>query len=664
MAERQIRVHESSAAASVTTSAHASYTASATVTTPLSPPAVPTDSSSSKVQRSRILAADPELDTVRKFNQGAAYTPLHPCLQEVQGLTAHEYTPMFIPKSMQHDARFSFHSLPNSPATNEPNDVIPFLNELFIPDEFIELLYKKTLEYIQSKEWKKVYKINKGDIIQFFAIMYYMGYAKLPSKEDYWDDQGGLTPPSPVCTQRGMSYRKFQFIWRNLYAVTPQGSDEPTEETVDGLPEEPTEAECRTWARQAEPFIALLNRVSKLVCRWPSFKISIDEMMSRFKGRSVETYRMKKKPIKSGFKFFALCCATTGFVWHLLPHGRVSDTKQTGAGVTDQFLKLIKTLPGPGKDRTKKYVVGADNYFTYPEVLTKCRDEGVSVVGTARARKGWPPKEIASVKDDRFNTVYFMKTKDNYLIARWVDNNVVTMVTTHHDPTDAIKKCRRRPRTNSTNKKHVDEIWGEHPSCNVWIPVIIDDYNHFMLGVDVADQLIAYYRPNVRCRRTWMPLMLHWLNCTRVNSFITHKGVCGKARAFSQKIFLITWIKHMLARAHKADVDKHPSPVTRSRSVEVAKRYCKIANLKRFRFKTVGELSLPRERLLDPLRHHPKAVDKQNKCTYCRYLNLRDRRDRPDQPDTWRKVRRPRKTCSECGYYLCDGVCFEEFHKP
>ena len=76
---------------------HASDTASATITTPLSPPAVPTDSSSSKVQRSRILAADPELDTVRKFNQGAAYTPFHPCLQEVQGSTAHEYTPMFIP---------------------------------------------------------------------------------------------------------------------------------------------------------------------------------------------------------------------------------------------------------------------------------------------------------------------------------------------------------------------------------------------------------------------------------------------------------------------------------------------------------------------------------------------------------------------------------------
>ena len=158
-------------------------------------------------------------------------------------------------------------------------------------------------------------------------------------------------------------------------------------------------------------------------------------------------------------------------MWHLLPHGRVSDTKQTGCGVADQFLKLIKTLPGPGKARAKKYVVGADNYFTYPEVLTKCREEGVAVVGTARARKGWPPKPIAQVKDTRFNTVYFMKTKDNYIIARWVDNNIVTMVSTMHDPMEAIKKTRRRPRTTTANKSHVNSVWGPHAKCNVWIPV-------------------------------------------------------------------------------------------------------------------------------------------------------------------------------------------------
>ena len=36
----------------------------------------------------------------------------------------HEYTPMFIPKNIQHDGCFSFHSLWNSPTINKPNGVV------------------------------------------------------------------------------------------------------------------------------------------------------------------------------------------------------------------------------------------------------------------------------------------------------------------------------------------------------------------------------------------------------------------------------------------------------------------------------------------------------------------------------------------------------------
>ena len=34
------------------------------------------------------------------------------------------------------------------------------------------------------------------------------------------------------------------------------------------------------------------------------------------------------------------------------------------------------------------------------------------------------------------------------------------------------------------------------------ISTLINNYNHWMLGVDLVDQLIAYYRPKIRCRRT------------------------------------------------------------------------------------------------------------------------------------------------------------------
>ena len=149
-------------------------------------------------------------------------------------------------KCAKHDGSLRRHSL---------------LCDTFIPDDFISLILDKTKSYIDTKPWNTKWKLNKGDIYQFFAILYFMGYHKLPSKSDYWEDNKGLTPCSPVCIQRGMSFRKFQFIWRNIYAITPQ-ENEPN---VGDLNEDPTEDECREWMKKAAPFISLLNKVSKLV---------------------------------------------------------------------------------------------------------------------------------------------------------------------------------------------------------------------------------------------------------------------------------------------------------------------------------------------------------------------------------------------------------------
>ena len=92
----------------------------------------------------------------------------------------------------------------------------------------------------------------------------------------------------------------------------------------------------------------------------------------------------------------------------------------------------------------------------------------------------------------------------NYRIFRWIDNNIVKMVSNIHtgDSTEQVLRNRRKPRLNEFNKKHVRLIWGDEHRKELEIPQIINDYNHWMLGVDVVDQLIAYYRPKIRCRRT------------------------------------------------------------------------------------------------------------------------------------------------------------------
>jgi hypothetical protein len=57
-----------------------------------------------------------------------------------------------------------------------------------------------------------------------------------------------------------------------------------------------------------------------------------------------------------------------------------------------------------------------DNYFTYPKILKKMRELGVACVGTARAKRGWPPAEMREITDNRFNTLYSMNDEHGFCI--------------------------------------------------------------------------------------------------------------------------------------------------------------------------------------------------------------------------------------------------------
>ena len=44
----------------------------------------------------------------------------------------------------------------------------------------------------------------------------------------------------------------------------------------------------------------------------------------------------------------------------------------------------------------------------------------------------WPPYKLNNVVDVRHNTLYHMNNKDNYQMFRWIDNNVIKIVSPKH----------------------------------------------------------------------------------------------------------------------------------------------------------------------------------------------------------------------------------------
>ena len=48
-----------------------------------------------------------------------------------------------------------------------------------------------------------------------------MGYCRLPAITDYWRVGDDITGDHPLCLTRGMSCRKFKFLFHNIYVVHP-----------------------------------------------------------------------------------------------------------------------------------------------------------------------------------------------------------------------------------------------------------------------------------------------------------------------------------------------------------------------------------------------------------------------------------------------------------
>ncbi|EKG09378.1 hypothetical protein MPH_13594 [Macrophomina phaseolina MS6] len=103
----------------------------------------------------------------------------------------------------------------------------------------------------------------------------------------------------------------------------------------------------------------------------------------------------------------------------------------------------------------------------------------------------------------------------------WKDSQIVLFMTTVVDARTTIPRVRKRP--NGADKWMKAEFRDQaFKSLN--IPEFIDMYNHFMNGVDRADQIRTYYRTNRRNYRTWKPLWNYLFQTTICNASLIWDG--------------------------------------------------------------------------------------------------------------------------------------------
>lgn len=325
-----------------------------------------------------------------------------------------------------------------------------------------------------------------------------------------------------------------------------------------------------------------------------------------------------------------------------------------------------------------------DNYFTNIPLFAYLRTLGIEAAGTTQQGSKCFPTEFAKLKASKtprpiWNTLQG-KVINDVLALIWMDNNYVLFLTTIHEVKGVenhILRSRHRPGITSTNTKIVRPIFGGNHTRMLLIPVLINMYNLFMGGVDIADQRWSYWPTQLRVSRNWLPLFFWCLDTAIINAFILYRivnitsGVLAKNimshRQFREKLYQELILESTSSLRHQCTPSAYI--ITKHR-------------------RSMGA-SLPNSRF-QPGKHIKLSYGSDRKkgyCAYCSWLRGRKRVEgtaetyiRPFDTDLGNGRfgrayhsntvpgglgKRPAQTrgfCSLCKVFLCPSSCFDLYH--
>ncbi|RFU29044.1 hypothetical protein B7463_g7284, partial [Scytalidium lignicola] len=339
--------------------------------------------------------------------------------------------------------------------------------------------YHHQKEFPHERDWIPLFL---EELYVFLGCVVYMGVHKEPNVELYWST--GTYNPQHILPVH-MSLVRFQQIHRFLHISDATGDVLAGRTGLTGI----SNPNNDIWWYKLEPLASSL-RQSFMQYYEPSSTMSVDELMVRCFGRSIHTYKMPSKPISQGYKLFGV--ADHGYLYNFIWSSKAQsiievfwkpELTKTGSLVRELALSLLR----------HHITIYMDNYFSSIPLFEKLRKCQFRAVGTTRPHAQLP--QVFKVLKDKFkkelqwNTL-LAKVVDNTLCLAWQDNNIVLALTNIHtvDTTETFRdKVRRRPAKTSTSAWQARAPFGNQPTKELAIPVVIDDYNCYIGGVDIAN---------------------------------------------------------------------------------------------------------------------------------------------------------------------------------
>ena len=386
-------------------------------------------------------------------------------------------------------------------------------------------------------------------------------------------------------------------------------------------------------------------------------------MTIAYRGRSSHKVKLPNKPIKEGYKVWVL--GDNGYVYDWLWHSRVDGPEsisEKGLTIdrvkTKELIELTKVHLAPTFalvillaqrlrqiHPTRVFCFFLDNLFLNVNVSQALLALRICCTGTTRKNAQGIPEWLLKMKEHNRSLVWnstLAEVVDSTLCFLWQDNNAVLGLTTAHCLKDeTIERMRKRPSPTSTNARIVRPVFGDLPFKRLQIPRAIDDYNHYMNGVDRSNQLrknFTAHRPYER--RVWRPLWYYMLDVCAVNAYLIWKGDTKDKAKRGQRCFREPLIKALLNTP-----------------------YPKVEMLVKKTYKS-KPMPLPNR---DTLNHHWQEFSKRGYCVWCKKKD----KMRPALAEivnqaasnTCQRRSRVYGGCMSCNVYLCvKEDCFRQFH--
>ena len=396
------------------------------------------------------------------------------------------------------------------------------LFKLFMTEEVLDTVAANTNAYAaqegpaerasggRARPWKTV---TTAELKIWLGLVVYMSVVRA-TLADYWTRSVEL-PTHAIAVF--MSRTRFEQIKRYLH-LSPPG---PVSQD--------------RWWTKVEPMASQLKASFRRYLK-PRTMVSIDEIIVRFTARSVHTTMMRGKPVPEGYKVFARCDA--GYVFAFIFDSPVAVRHSIGSIGRQSIQRHYGSSPGSPRLFGSRYSCqkkcSSSCLCLYGQLLQQrpalslMRGFGLGACGAARRNSlGWPEEFKRAIKDrrtDRFPPDAISSVvKDRVLAFVWQDTNLVHFLTTARDGSTTTTIKRKRPSAGNANRWYRDfvaTIWGNRPVVERSVPTFAVEYNYFMGGVDVHDQLRSYNPTQLTVRRNWMPLCFWMLDSCIINAHL------------------------------------------------------------------------------------------------------------------------------------------------